>query len=52
MDKYERFEAWLRENGAKFDQVGTALHWLFVFAAVVGSGGVLFYQTWRLVVTY
>ena len=21
MDKYERFEAWLRENGAKFEQV-------------------------------
>jgi hypothetical protein len=22
MDHYERFEVWLRENGAKFDQVG------------------------------
>ena len=22
MDKYTRFEAWLRENGARFEQVG------------------------------
>ena len=26
-DKYERFEHWLRENGAKFDQVRTAVRY-------------------------
>lgn len=40
MDKYERFEAWLRENGAKFEQV-RAMLFVVVFRSDVGGAGLL-----------